>query len=282
MYNNNYVELKKERDLGAIISDTFKFLRLEWKPLFSILLKMVLIPVLINFVLAIYDASDTLTNTSANPLSNFSLISLLIYIIAIGNFYLMSLIINIYIREYIHTKGNVDRTLVVNDVKKHFLSFAGMGVLTTLIIFVGLIFCFVPGLYLMVPLSVVGSVYVFQSEEALTSISNAFTTIKGYWWETFGVVIVVFIILMIAFSIFSIPSFIYTIIKSATAITENDITQITSLFTDPVYIFLALISAIGQYILYAVYLIATVFIYFDINERKNASGAIDKIDNLGN
>lgn len=282
MYNNNYVELKRERDLGAIISDTFKFLRLEWKPLFSILLKMALIPVLVNFVLAIYDASDTLTNTSANPFSNFSLITILIYIIAIGNFYLISLIVNMYIKEYIDTKGNVDRAVVVNEVKKHFLSFAGMGVITSLIIFVGLIFCIVPGLYLMVPLSVVGSVYVFQSEEALASISNAFTTIKGYWWETFGVVIVVFIILMIAFSIFSIPSVIYTIIKSATAISENDITQITSLFSDPVYIFLALISAIGQNILYAVYLVSTVFIYFDINERKNASGAIDKIDNLGN
>jgi hypothetical protein len=42
------------------------------------------------------------------------------------------------------------------------------------------------------------------------------------------------------------------------------------------------ISYIGKFILYAVTLISNVFIYFDINEQKNASGAMDKIDNLGN
>ena len=34
MENNSFIEFKKERDLGAIITDTFKFIRENWKEYF--------------------------------------------------------------------------------------------------------------------------------------------------------------------------------------------------------------------------------------------------------
>ena len=38
---NNYINFKKERDLGAIISDTFSFIREEYKTIFRLYLKHV-------------------------------------------------------------------------------------------------------------------------------------------------------------------------------------------------------------------------------------------------
>ncbi len=39
---NDYVEFKKERDLGATITDAFRFIRLEWKPFFTTILKVII------------------------------------------------------------------------------------------------------------------------------------------------------------------------------------------------------------------------------------------------
>jgi len=39
--NNPFIELKKKRELGDILSDTFAFLRSQFKPFFSTFLKIV-------------------------------------------------------------------------------------------------------------------------------------------------------------------------------------------------------------------------------------------------
>ena len=40
MENHSYIEFKEERDLGSILSDTFKFLRENWKSYFLTVLKI--------------------------------------------------------------------------------------------------------------------------------------------------------------------------------------------------------------------------------------------------
>ena len=47
MGQNSFVQFKKERDLGAIITDTFTFIRNEWKPFFTTIFKVSIIPILI-------------------------------------------------------------------------------------------------------------------------------------------------------------------------------------------------------------------------------------------
>ena len=37
---NKLIQFKKQRDLGAILGDTFSFLRNEWKQLFTLIFKI--------------------------------------------------------------------------------------------------------------------------------------------------------------------------------------------------------------------------------------------------
>jgi hypothetical protein len=37
---NEKIQFKKQRDIGEIITDTFKFIREEWKPLGTLILKI--------------------------------------------------------------------------------------------------------------------------------------------------------------------------------------------------------------------------------------------------
>ena len=41
------IEFRQERDLGTIISDTFRFFRLEWKPFFNFIFKIAIVPILV-------------------------------------------------------------------------------------------------------------------------------------------------------------------------------------------------------------------------------------------
>ena len=51
---------------------------------------------------------------------------------------------------------------------------------------------------------------------------------------------------------------------------------------DWILITLQVISSVFQYTLSIISIIAVAFIYFNLNEEKNLTGAFERIDNLGN
>lgn len=294
MYNNNYVTFKKERDLGAIISDTFKFLRLEWKPFFGAIIKTALLPILIAIVALVFylysfpNILEGLGPTSGDGIYETPNFGLLFTSVAfMGFFFLIAYVImNItalyYIESYIQNKGNIDFEMIQERVKDKFWSFTGLFILSGLIIGASALLCFFPIFYTATVLSLAAPILVFSNLDATDAISHSFRFINGHWWETFGVMLVVGIITTIIGYIFSVPAIIYFFVKMGTVISSNDPTLMADSLRDPVYLRLNGLSYIGQFILYAVTLISNVFIYFDINEQKNASGAMDQIDSLGN
>jgi hypothetical protein len=150
-----------------------------------------------------------------------------------------------------------------------------------LIIIVGFMLCYLPGIYFAVVLSLATSILAFENKGIGDSISHCFTLIKGQWWTTFGVLFVVNLLVGILGSVFSIPAFIYQMVKMATSFGESDPTAMMSLFNDPIYIALNVLSYIGKFVLSAITLIATVFVYYDLNEQKNLTGTLEKIDSIG-
>ena len=73
----------------------------------------------------------------------------------------------------------------------------------------------------------------------------------------------------------------YTFVKAFTISSEISQGDPSSMF-DWVYVTLSVISNVFQYLLYIFYAIMTAFLYFNLNERKNYTGTIETIDNLGN
>lgn len=293
MNNNNYIEFKKERDLGAIISDTFKFLRQEWKPFFGAILKTAFLPIILAIVAIVYYMYSFPSLFSGLDDSGFDMydgVNFGILFISVAFMILFGLIayviMNItalyYIKSYIENNGTVDFNMIQDRVKDKFWSFAGLFILVGLILFGSVLLCFFPVFYTAVVLSLAAPILVYNNLGATDAISYSFNFIKGHWWNTFGVMIVVGIITSVIGYIFSVPAVIYFFIKVGTVLSTNDPTAFTESLKDPIYLMLNGISYIGQFILYGVTLISNVFIYFDINEQKNASGAIDKIDSLGN
>ena len=171
---------------------------------------------------------------------------------------------------------------VKENVLKNIWKFLGLGFLITLATLFGMVFCYLPGVYLLTVLSLATSIMVFEEKSIGDTFSHSFTLVKGEWWNTFGVLIVVWMLLMILGQVFSIPALIYQFVKMGTVMGTEDPTEIFSIFKDPIYLLLNIGSYIFQFILYSIPLISTVFVYFDLNEQKHFTGTFEKIDNLGN
>lgn len=289
--NKPMIIFKKERDLGAIITDTFKFIRDNWKAYFGTLIKIigpVLILVLIVVMGFLYSFGDMFQNIQNqnidDPSQVFSSIlpwygGLILSIIVL--YTLMSMTSLFFIKHYIEHNGQTSFEYVEEQVLQNFWRFLGLGVLITLSIIAGVFFCILPAYYLMIVLSLAAPILVFEGRDVTDSYSHSFTLIKGQWWNTFGVVFVVGLLIMVLSSAFSIPAFIYQMVRMATVINDNDPSRMFEMFQDPIYIGLNVLSYSFQFMLYSITMISSVFIYYDLNEQKNATGTIEQIDKLG-
>jgi len=290
METNSFIEFKKERDLGAIITDTFKFIRENWKEYFLTVLKMVGPVLLLGLVVLVFymftmsDLFSEIDNIEANPVGFlsqlFSWVFVLIFVYVLM-YTLLSMSSLYFIKSYIDHNGKPLFSEVKENVLKNIWKFLGLGILITLVTLIGMVFCYLPGFYLGTVLSLATSIMVFEDKSIGDTFSHSFTLIKGEWWNTFGVLIVVWLLLMVLGQAFSIPAMIYQFIKMGTVMGGDDPTEIFSIFKDPIYLALNIGSYIFQFILYSIPLISTVFIYFDLNEQKNLTGTFEKIESLG-
>ena len=282
MDQHNFVQFKKERDLGAIITDTFKFLRLEWKGLFTVLISTSLIPFILVFVLSVFNGIEVMDNIENNPFGfQFTALTLLVYLLFILVYDLIILSVLSYIKVYVQNDGKVDFSSVYSIVKSKIVSFSLLGIITAIMVIIGAIFCLLPGVYLGVILSMTASLFVFEEKSVFDAIGDSFPFVNWKFWETFGVLLVVGILMYILMIVFSIPAVIYSIIKMGTMMADQDMSAFNSIMTDPVYLTLGFISNLGQHLMYSITAIAFTLIYFDINEQKNASGSMDMIDSIG-
>lgn len=290
---NKIINFKSERDLGAIITDAFGFIRTEWKSLFTCIFKITwpfLVISLFALALYFYSFSNILDNLSSNSFesnpfamfsgSNFLLIFLLMFA-ATATYTLMQIATTLYIKSFIENKGQIVYDDIVRQTKTKFWPILGFVIISFILITIGTLFCLIPGIYLYVPLTLGIAIMTFEDKTVSETISHCFTLVKNKWFETFGILLVVMILIGILGYVFSIPSLIYSIVKIATSISKEDPSAVKGIFSDPIYLALSIFSYVGRFLMTVISVVAIVLIYFDLNEQKYQSGTIEIIDNLG-
>jgi len=286
----DYIEFKKQRELGEILSDTFAFLRAEFKTFFNTYLKIVgpfLLVMILALVAYLYYVGDTFNymlinggNESENLLTIFLIA--IVYIFSIVAVYTMSQSTVLhYIKSYANGRGTIDFDTIKKEVYSSFWNFIGLGILVGISVMVGFIFCFIPGVYLYVPLVLSFCVLVFNKMGVSDAYSYSFKLVKDEWWITFVTLFVIGIIVMVASYAFAIPTVIYQYMKMGIFSGEMDAENMMDTMKDPIYILLNVIGTLGQFILNLVSIIGAVFIYFNLNEKKNFTGTYERIENLG-
>lgn len=282
-----YIEFKKQRELGEILSDTFVFLRSEYKPFFTAFFKIIgpyLIVMLICYGLYMYQFGDLFNfNVERSDSMSSGLI-----LFAVGAAFFVSIIATyvlsqattlFYIESYANNKGVTNFDEIKKNVYESFWQFIGLGFLVAICVGVGFMFCLIPGIYLYVPLILSFSIMVFNRKGVSDSFSYSFTLVKDHWWITFASIFVVGIIVTVASYAFALPSTIYTYAKMGILSGEIDAENFN--IVDPVSIILGIIGMLAKFLLNIISVVASVLIYFDLNEKKNFTGTYERIKNLG-
>lgn len=290
------IKFKQERELGEVLSDTFAFIRQNFKALFKVILK-VMTPVFVVMLVAfvayyflafrdlnqLFDLIGSSTITGEFPTRfGFSVFlgSFVFLVISILFYAVYFATINYSIQSYIET-GEIDIQEVSGKVWKKWSGFFGLTFMSTMLMVIGFVLCFVPGIYLMVPLSIVFSVMAFEGFNATESIRYSLKLIRHNWWISFFTLFIIGLIYYLGSSLFQIPAMIYALVQTFTMAQEiSGDFNVLDIYNLP-YFILTLIGALARFVLYGIVIIATVFIYFNLNEKHNQTGAFESIEKLG-
>lgn len=283
--NQEPIQFKKQRELGEILSLTFKFLRENYKPAGKIYLKIVG-PVFLLLIAAVTYYSWNTVGTSLFESSGINgsdfLVSmglmLLAYLLFIST---MTGTIYHIILSYIQNQGEIISSDVSSGMKADFGKLLLLTLISWILIFAGTFLFILPGIYVAVPLSLATAILVFQREGAMESISSCFQLVKDNWWMTFASLLCLGIIVYLISFVFQLPAIIYFFFKAFTAAAESSSSNVGEIF-GPGYIIINAITSTLQYLIYSITPIGVAFIYFNLNEKKNFTGTYETIQNLGN
>lgn len=288
----SYIEFKQERSFENILSDAFGFVRNEFKPFFKTVFQIAgpyIILFIISMVFYTYYTGQTLDFDLTSNDFGSDFIDPFLLLISAGAYLISALLAYVfaisttlhYIKSYIINNGNTDFNEIKQNVYKRFWGFLGLGILKWITLIVTIFLCVLPVFYFMVPMAIIFSIYVFEDQDASSAYGSSFSLIKSEFWVTLATIIVLGIIVTIASYVFALPTTIYTLLKTGIFSGEIDPENFTNL-VDPISIILNVLGTLFQLSLNLIFTIGTALIYFNLNEKKNFSGTLDRIESIGN
>jgi len=282
---NQPIELRKSRDFGQIIGDSFTFLRENLKPLFKSLLIICGLFILIGTVTSVaqYMSTIGLYNgvLSVNPNDTYQVSSITYsYVGAV----MFNLLVMLLLQAFIHLatlsylsvylqKNNQQPTFeeVWGYFRFYFFRVLGSSILMFLLIVVGFCLCAIPGIYLSIVFYLVIPIIVMENTSFSYAFNKSFRLIKENWWFVFGVIFVISLIVGVANSVADIPLAIIPL-------TAKFLSQKS--YTLPLVIFFSLLKNLLM-LSYALPTISIAMCYFKLSEEKEGIGLIGRIENFG-
>jgi hypothetical protein len=283
------IELGKPRDFGEIIGDTFAFIRQNFKPLLKyffifcgfFLLASAAINVMLQVrVFDVVGSGNAFTyGTTRNPLANIiGLIPeyLLLFVITILMYVSINVMVLCYAALY-KQKQNTPPTVeeMWGYFKYYYLRILWASFITALVVFGGSVLCLIPGIYLYPIMALVPSIIVIENTSFGYAFNQSFRLIKDNWWVTFGVLVVIYLILYVANLVVAIPS----LILGAGSVFLH-LFKGTSALSIPAAIFTTVIQSFS-YVFHILMIVAINLCYFNLTETKEGTSLLGRMDQFG-
>ncbi len=272
------IDFRKVRDFSGILNATFEFIRQNFKIIFKSTVFIVGPFILIAGVFGgLYQSSIFSFRTEVSP-TGF-LLPFFLYYISLGIAVAVLVIVNYSIvDEYINSESEViELENVWQSVKRNFGKIFLTGIGFTFFVGLASLFLIIPGIYLAITLSTIFMVRIFEQKNFFDSFSRCINIIKNNWWFTFGLILVLGLIQGFLAFIFQIPTYI-----AFFATTLGGINYQSSSGSSPsnvLFIITSIISSFGL-IFYSISVVGIAFQYFNLVERREATGLMAKIDTI--
>lgn len=148
------------------------------------------------------------------------------------------------------------------------------------LIFIGVLLLIGGIFYLLISVSLTFIVRAYEDKGFFEAIGRSFSLVQGKWWSTFGLIMVLYLVMMTISYIFLIPWYAVTFI-SALHNTSGNVLQEPSTGWEMTTIVLFTLYYLAQMVLATLPNIGIAFQYFNLVEMKEAKGLLDKISTLG-
>jgi hypothetical protein len=314
MENFRAIEYHHTRDFSRKMNATFEFIRQNIKPLGKSMLVIAGPPVLIASLiiatfmdefLGISKAAATNAGNSEIFETYFMSITFWLQLVLMMLLFLVSSImsiatINNYILLYEEKQSNkIEVGEVWNRVRETFWMYFGttlvffllaivayivfiipvvlLAAISPALIFLGILAMFCGLLYLMVSVSLTFIVRAYEKKSFFDAVGRSFRLVRDKWWSTFGLIFILYLVMITISYIFIIPFYVVTI-TSALHSTSTDVLNTETTWTSIIFFTLYYLA---QMILGALPNVGIAFQYFNLVEMKEAKGLLGKIDTLG-
>jgi len=283
------VELLKIRDLGETITDSFTFLRQNLKPLLTcffifcgfflaaeIVLAVIQQSKVVNQVNNFNFFTNRMNSTDENPFAFFGIEYFLSIIFILLNYTALPVIVYSYMTIY-KEKGNEPATPqeVWGYFKFFYLKVLGSSILISLLIVVGVILCIIPGIYLYPIMALIFPVMICENTTFGYAFNRSFKLIKDNWWTTFGTMFIMILIVYFAVTAILLPltllNFSGFFLHPAKGMhLSQSVTIITTVLQHLCQVFYILpLTAVG-------------LCYYNLTEKLDSPGLMERLNRLGN
>jgi len=313
MENFEFIDYHRTRDFSQKMNVTFGFLRQNFGPLFKSILFIAGPPVLVVGLLAGTLFSDMIDlSTVMNPMAAPQYVTSPSFWLQIGLIFIFYMVasvvalatINCYIVLYGEKKSS---QITVNEVwdrvRQTFFMYLGtaimLGILLIVAYFIIAVFIIAMGaaspalavlggfilipafFYLIVSLSLTFIVRSYEPVGVFEAFMRSFNLVYGKWWSTFGLIMVLSLIVSVLSYIPIIPLYIVGIVtalhnvesKTSPTAAFEGMQMVVSIIVPVFYLIYLLLGALPN--------IGIAFQYFNLVERKESRGLMSQIENFG-
>lgn len=310
------IDYQQTRDFSRKVNATFEFIRQNFKPLGKSILIIAGPAVLVGSIMGgsfMSEYMTMLTSISSNPdaLSNYFLTAgfwvqfLLMFVFLTVSFVVAISTINNYIILYGEKKSNkIEVSEVWERVRKTFWVYMVttllfvvvmivayivmlipvfiLGAISPFLIFFGVVILVCGLFYITISASLTYFVQLQESKGFFDALARSFKLIRdtGKWWSTFGIITILYLVMMVISYIFLIPYYIILFTSTLHSVSTGVAEEPSSVMQIATIVFFTLYY-MAQMILYALPNIGIAFQYFNLVELKESKGLMNRIEEFG-
>lgn len=309
------IEFPRTRDFSRKLNATFEFIRQNFKPLVKSILFITGPAVLVGSVMAgtfIGEFFNLGLSAQGNPEAlttyflsvNFWMQFLLMFVFLTISFVIGIATINCYIIIYDQKRSNqIEVSEVWNLVRKAFWQYLGTSILffvllmiayvvllipvfilaniSGVLVFFGALFVVGAIVFLIFSSSLTYFIQLYEKKNFLDAVGRSMRLVNsGKWWSTFGLIMVLYLIMMTVSYVFIIPYYVVLFTESLHSVSTGTAVEPSSSWKMWTIVFFTLYY-MAQMLLSSLPNVGIAFQYFNLVELKEAKGLMSQIENLG-
>ncbi len=315
MNNLNVIEFHRTRDFSRKLNATFEFIKQNFKPLGKSIVLIAGPPILIASLIlgSFMNDFNVFTGSAALGQSQvletyFTSVTFWLEIALMIIFYTLSSVMNIAtINNYLLLYGerrtnNIAVAEVWIRVRATFwMYFRSMFLFMFLLVIayvvllipmfvlvavspflmiIGVFFVFGALIYLLVGASLTFIIRAYERNGFFEAVGRSFKLVKDKWWSTFGLVTILYFIMLVTSYIFIMPWYFVAAASAIHNVSANTFQEPSSSYQLITVVVFTLYYLV-QMVLAALPMIGIAFQYFNLLELKEAKGLISQIETIG-